>query len=138
MFHLNAFFRPFAIQASIATGVNVVDVDSAKAAAAALREKGCKTVVLTLGENGAVFGPDDSGSFVHVRTRRVEALDSTVSRVKSQIADGNCPFFFCQMFRDVTCHMCRSRWSPARPQRDMGPYCGFLRDQLKFTVRSTG
>ena len=60
----------------------MVDVASAKAAAAALTKKGCRKVVLTLGESGAVFGPDENGGFVHVRTDRVEALDSTVSRSK--------------------------------------------------------
>ncbi|CAG0917295.1 unnamed protein product [Notodromas monacha] len=65
-------------EASIATGIAVTDAESAKLAARHLVEKKhCKTVIITLGENGAVFGSNDGAQFVHVPTDPVKAVDTT-------------------------------------------------------------
>jgi ribokinase len=59
------------------SGQPVTDTDSAKAAAQTLIEKGIKTVVVTLGANGALLVTGDKVS--HVPTFKVDVVDTTAA-----------------------------------------------------------
>ena len=59
------------------SGQPVADIDSAKSAARALLEKGVKTVIVTLGANGALLVTD--GQATHVPTFNVEVVDTTAA-----------------------------------------------------------
>lgn len=64
-------------EAAQLTGIPVNDVPSARAAADALREAGCGTVAVTLGDRGAVLvGP---GGAWHAPAPRVTAVDTTAA-----------------------------------------------------------
>lgn len=54
-------------------------VDEAKVAVGLLLDKGCKQVIITLGASGAVFASEDNLTPVHVPTKTVKSVDSTVS-----------------------------------------------------------
>jgi fructose-1-phosphate kinase PfkB-like protein len=43
-----------------------------------LLDKGCKQVIITLGASGAVFASQDNSVPVHVPTKNVKPVDSTV------------------------------------------------------------
>ena len=58
------YLTPNESEASILTGYDVQSVADARSAAAKLRSQGATTVVITLGENGALF--DDGNESVHV------------------------------------------------------------------------
>lgn len=66
-------------ESEIITGLTVTSVDEAKAVTSILLEQGCRTVIVTLGAQGAVFATVDQTEAVHVPTRLVEAVDTTVS-----------------------------------------------------------
>lgn len=51
----------------------------------ALFKKGCSTVILTLGEKGAIFQSSSQKTFTFVPAKRVKAVDSTVSIVIESI-----------------------------------------------------
>jgi ribokinase len=59
------------------SGQPVTDTDSAKSAARALLEKGVKTVILTLGANGALLVTDEK--VTHIPTFKVEVVDTTAA-----------------------------------------------------------
>ncbi|XP_039270600.2 ribokinase-like [Styela clava] len=63
-------------EASLLTGIDVVDKVSGTAAAEKLVEMGCNTCVVTLGENGCVFAKANMKS-QHVPGIKVEAIDTT-------------------------------------------------------------
>jgi len=47
----------------------------------ALLNKGCNTVILTLGENGALIGNKDSQKITHVPAPKVKPVDTTVRTI---------------------------------------------------------
>jgi len=59
------------------SGQSVTDTDSAKAAAHILLEKGVKTVIVTLGANGALLVTDEKTT--HVSTFKVDVVDTTAA-----------------------------------------------------------
>jgi len=59
------------------SGQSVTDTDSAKTAARALLKKGVKTVIITLGANGALLVTDERTS--HVPTFKVDVVDTTAA-----------------------------------------------------------
>jgi len=59
------------------SGQSVTDTDSAKAAAQVLLEKGVKTVIVTLGANGALLVTDEKTT--HVSTFKVDVVDTTAA-----------------------------------------------------------
>ncbi|MFQ5692656.1 MAG: ribokinase, partial [Nitrospinota bacterium] len=66
---------PNRVEAEALTGLEIGSIEMARAACAVLHNSGVGEVVITLGEEGAVFtGPEGSG---HVRAPRVEVVDTT-------------------------------------------------------------
>ena len=59
------------------TGLPVTDANSAEAAAKVLLAKGVKTVIVTLGANGALFGTN--GKAKHVSAFKIEVVDTTAA-----------------------------------------------------------
>lgn len=59
------------------SGQPVTDTDSAKSAAQAVLEKGVKTVIVTLGANGALLVTDEK--VTHIPTLKVEVVDTTAA-----------------------------------------------------------
>jgi ribokinase len=59
------------------SGQPVTDISSAKSAARTLLEKGIKTIVITLGPNGALLVKGDGA--VHIPTFRVDVVDTTAA-----------------------------------------------------------
>lgn len=59
------------------SGQPVTDTDSAESAAQALLEKGVRTVIVTLGANGALLVTDEKTT--HVPTFKVEVVDTTAA-----------------------------------------------------------
>lgn len=68
---------PNQTEAETLTGIAVTDEASARAAAEALREKGVRKVVITLGGLGALL--DDEGECEVVAAKRVKAIDATAA-----------------------------------------------------------
>ena len=64
-------------EAEALTGMGVNDVTSAKAAAMRLRDAGAKTVILTLGANGAIVA--HGGELYHEAAVSVKAVDTTAA-----------------------------------------------------------
>lgn len=64
------------VQTELLTDMPLRDVESAKLAARALQQKGCKTVIITLGENGSVVTTD--GDVVHIPVTPIKPVDTTV------------------------------------------------------------
>jgi len=58
--------------------VPVQSVEEAMVAVGRLLDKGCKQVIITLGASGAVFASQDNSVPVHVPTKNVKPVDSTV------------------------------------------------------------
>ena len=59
--------------------MSVSSVDDAKRASLALLDKGCRTAIITLGKDGAVYATAEERSPVHVPVQSVNAVDTTVS-----------------------------------------------------------
>lgn len=59
------------------SGQPVTDIDSAKSAARILLEKGVKTVIVTLGANGALLVTDEQVK--HIPTFKVDVVDTTAA-----------------------------------------------------------
>ena len=59
------------------SGQPVTDIDSAEFAAQVLLEKGVKTVIVTLGSNGALLVTDEK--ITHVPTFKVDVVDTTAA-----------------------------------------------------------
>lgn len=64
-------------EAQLLTGIQVVDVDSAKMAATLLTEKGVKNVIITLGKDGALVY--SNLQFTHIAAEKVVAVDTTAA-----------------------------------------------------------
>ena len=69
------YLTPNEGEAAALTGIEVQDLDSGRRAAARLVERGAGTVIVTLGEQGALVC--DGGSAVHFEAFPVEAVDTT-------------------------------------------------------------
>ncbi len=80
-------------EAEMLSGIAVTDIESAKLAARAIKEKGVNYVVVTLGADGAVIVDDNM--ITHVTTYPVKAIDTTAAgdvfngAMAVGIADGN-------------------------------------------------
>ena len=64
-------------EAEMLTGIPVNSIDSAKDAAKALAAKGIETVIITLGQKGALVY--DGNEFEHVKSVEVKAIDTTAA-----------------------------------------------------------
>lgn len=68
-------------EAEMITGVPVTTIHQAEDAVQRIFEKGCKSVIVTLGEKGTVFGvrnnPRDTINTIHVPAEKVKAVDTT-------------------------------------------------------------
>lgn len=64
-------------EASLATGLNVTNRDEFQAAANKLLTKGCKTVIITLGDQGACFCTSENHSLIYVKAEKVDVEDTT-------------------------------------------------------------
>ncbi|MDQ6814000.1 MAG: ribokinase [Bacteroidota bacterium] len=64
-------------EAEVLSGIKVTDVESAKLAAAAIRDKGVKNVIVTLGPDGALVLSE--GRYTHVPANKAEAIDTTAA-----------------------------------------------------------
>lgn len=71
------FLVPNESEASLLSGIEVVDVPSAFAAARVLRQRGVKYVLITLGENGVVVVSDAGEN--HLPANVVKAVDTTAA-----------------------------------------------------------
>jgi ribokinase len=69
------YLTPNEGEATALTGIEVTDLDSGRRAAARLVERGAGTVIITLGEQGALVC--DGGSAVHFEAFPVDAVDTT-------------------------------------------------------------
>lgn len=69
------FITPNRTEASMLSGIEVTDIDSAKQAAKIIKDKGVDTVIVTLGREGALIHHDND--FVYVPAPEVEAIDTT-------------------------------------------------------------
>ncbi|KAG8190028.1 hypothetical protein JTE90_000123 [Oedothorax gibbosus] len=65
------------IEAEDATNLPAKDLANAEAIIKKLQEKGCSTVILTLGAKGAVFQTKTDEKYGHVQTKSVKAVDCT-------------------------------------------------------------
>ena len=65
-------------ESEIITGLTVTSVDDARAVTSILLDRGCRTVIVTLGALGTVFATKDQPEIVHMPARNVEAVDTTV------------------------------------------------------------
>lgn len=66
------------VQAELLTGCKVQSVADAGVAISKLQQQGCRTVIITLGEKGAVFASQDDPAPVHVLCNHIKPLDTTV------------------------------------------------------------
>ncbi|XP_055639237.1 ribokinase [Toxorhynchites rutilus septentrionalis] len=65
------------LEAALITGLEVRTVMQAKNALLKLRDMGCQTVIITLGENGAIFGSKISTTIKHVKPHKVDKVVDT-------------------------------------------------------------
>jgi ribokinase len=72
-----SILTPNKTEATILSGIRVHDIKSAKEAAQKIREKGVKTVIITLGDDGALVLHKDL--FFHVPACIVRAVDTTAA-----------------------------------------------------------
>ncbi len=68
---------PNETEASMLTGVEVTDLESAQAAAQVLLSKGVKIAIITLGEKGVLIAGSDSTK--HIPAYKVNAIDTTAA-----------------------------------------------------------
>lgn len=68
---------PNETEAELLTGIQIIDLDSAKKAAIVLRLKGVQTVIITLGSKGALVYHQDR--FTHIASMEVKAVDTTAA-----------------------------------------------------------
>jgi ribokinase len=68
---------PNATEASMIAGIKVSDIETAKQAAARIRELGVGNVVITMGSNGALVL--EGAVFTHVPAPKVQAVDTTAA-----------------------------------------------------------
>lgn len=77
IFQYISIITPNEKEASMLTGVEVVDEETAKTAALKLYGKGVETVIVTMGAKGALILNDDI--FTHVKAPVVKAIDTTAA-----------------------------------------------------------
>ena len=70
---------PNEVETEILTGIPVISVHDAYKALDILLDRGCRTVIITLGSQGVVYARSDDRKVVHVAARKVQAVDTTVS-----------------------------------------------------------
>ncbi len=68
---------PNRTEAQILSGISINDMKSAKEAAKIIAAKEVKTVLITLGDKGALILED--GNFIHIEAHRVDAIDTTAA-----------------------------------------------------------
>ncbi|WPU92454.1 ribokinase [Mucilaginibacter sabulilitoris] len=68
---------PNSVEASMLTGIKVIDQESAKLAAIAIHKKGVKIVIITLGAEGALIF--NNGEFIMVAAEKVKPVDTTAA-----------------------------------------------------------
>lgn len=66
-------------EAEVLTGIEVLDVESAKAAAEALLARGIQNVAVTLGSDGVLFADGDTGDTRLISAPAVAAVDTTAA-----------------------------------------------------------
>ncbi len=71
------YLIPNETEASVLTGIEVMDIESSQEAAAQLQKFGVQTVILTLGENGAVVAHE--GMCVHETALPMQVVDTTAA-----------------------------------------------------------
>lgn len=64
-------------EASLATGLKVTNKEELQAAAHRLLAKGCTTVIITLGDQGACFCTSENRSLTYVKAEKVDVEDTT-------------------------------------------------------------
>jgi ribokinase len=72
-----SILTPNKTEAGMLSGISISDMDSAKKAAQIIKEKGVKTVIITLGSNGALVL--DENVFTHIPVSPVIAVDTTAA-----------------------------------------------------------
>jgi len=77
LLHLVDYLIPNESETTLLTGIQVTDLSSAEKAAANLRERGVSTVILTLGEQGALLA--NARGMIHVPGYSVEVVDTTAA-----------------------------------------------------------
>ncbi|XP_054013865.1 ribokinase-like isoform X1 [Hylaeus anthracinus] len=64
-------------EAEVMTGVRLLGLSNAQEAVEKLLDKGCNTVILTMGELGAVYASRENRAITLIPARRVQAVDTT-------------------------------------------------------------
>ena len=77
LLHLVDYLIPNESETTLLTGIQVTDLSSAEKAAANLRERGVSTVILTLGEQGALLSTAEG--IIHEGGYSVEVVDTTAA-----------------------------------------------------------
>ncbi|XP_064603449.1 ribokinase-like isoform X2 [Liolophura sinensis] len=77
MFTLSDILCPNETEAEILSGMSVKSVDDAKKASLLLLDRGCKAVIITLGEQGAVVAFQGETTPIHIPAKKVKSIDST-------------------------------------------------------------
>lgn len=72
-----SILTPNRTEAGMLSGIRVHDMGSAKEAAQKIRDRGVKTIIMTLGSEGAVVL--DRNTFIHVPAKIVRAVDTTAA-----------------------------------------------------------
>jgi ribokinase len=76
LLRLTDILAPNENEAALLSGTTVETIENATAAAQALRKRGPKTVIITLGQRGALLLEDDQPA-VHIPAKVVQAVDTT-------------------------------------------------------------
>ncbi|CAH1263239.1 RBKS [Branchiostoma lanceolatum] len=77
LYKVSDIFCPNETEAEILTGLPVTTVEEAEKAADVLLDKGCKKVIITLGEKGCLCKSSKSEKGIHVPARKVSPVDTT-------------------------------------------------------------
>ncbi|WP_040679471.1 ribokinase [Niabella aurantiaca] len=77
LYQMISIITPNEKEASLLSGITIVDQASARKAAAVLAGKGVGTVVITMGSEGALLY--DGGAFTHIGAPAVVAVDTTAA-----------------------------------------------------------
>ena len=97
MFDLCDLVVPNEHEASVATGIKIVDIETAQAALKELKKLGCKNSVITLGALGCVY--DYEGETGHIPALEVNAVDTTAAG--DSFIGGICAYWGSIMFSTV-------------------------------------
>lgn len=72
-----SILTPNKTEAVMLSGISIHDMDSAKKAAQKIKDRGVRTVIITLGNNGALILDEDA--FTHIPANSVTAVDTTAA-----------------------------------------------------------